>query len=146
MLRAVLDANVYVSAAIRPEGPPGQLLEEFVRQSAFEIIMSPEIIDEVIQTLEDPKVRPHFGAKIDATTWFETIAVLADVVLGEHKISGVSRDPDDDMYLGAAVEGRATFVVTGDSDLLDVREHAGVRIVTPRQFLEVLKGAANKKQ
>lgn len=146
MLRAVLDANVYVSAAIRPEGPPGQLLEEFVRQSAFEIIMSPAIIDEVIQTLEDPKVRPHIGAKIDATTWFETIAVLADVVLGEHKISGVSRDPDDDMYLGAAVEGRATFVVTGDSDLLDVREHAGVRIVTPRQFLEVLKGAANKKQ
>ena len=146
MLRAVLDANVYVSAAIRPEGPPGQLLDEFVRQSAFEIIMSPAIIDEVIETLENPKVRRHIRAKIDAPTWFETIAVLADVVLGEHEISGVSRDPDDDKYLAAAVEGRATFVVTGDSDLLDVREHAGVRIVTPRQFLEVLKGAVNKKR
>ena len=66
--------------------------------------------------------------------------MLADVVAGEHEISGVSRDPDYDKYLAAAVEGRATFVVTGDPDLLDLGEHADVRIVNPRQFLEVLKG------
>jgi len=140
VLRTVLDANVYVSAAIRPEGPPGQLLEKFLHESAFELVMSPAIIDEVIKTLEDPKVRRHIRAKIDGSTWFETIVVLADVVAGEHEISGVSRDPDDDKYLAAAVEGRATFVVTGDPDLLDLGEHAGVRIVNPRQFLEVLKG------
>jgi len=140
VLRAVLDANVYVSAAIRPEGPPGQVLEQFLRQSAFELVMSPAIIDEVIETLEDPQVRRHIRAKIDAPTWFETIAVLADVVPAEYEISRVSRDPDDDKYLAAAVEGRATFVVTGDADLLDLREHGGVRIVTPREFLEVLEG------
>jgi uncharacterized protein len=139
VLRAVLDANVYVSAAIRPEGPPGQVLEQFLLESAFEIVISPAIIDEVIETLKDPRVRRHLRARIDAPMWFETIAVLADVVPGEYEISGVSRDPDDDKYLAAAVEGRATFVVTGDPDLLDLREHAGVRIVTPRQFLEVLK-------
>ena len=139
MLRAVLDANVYVSAAIRPEGPPGQLLEAFVRQSAFELVLSPAIIDEVTETLKDPKVRRHVRAQIGAPTWFETIAVLADVVPGERNISGVSRDPDDDTYLAAAVEGRATFVVTGDSDLLDIREHAGIQVVTPRQFLDALE-------
>jgi putative PIN family toxin of toxin-antitoxin system len=139
VFRAVLDANVYVSAAIRPEGPPGQLLEALVRESAFELVMSPAIIDEVTETLKDPKVGRHIRAQIDAPTWFETIAALADVVLGEHDVSGVSRDPDDDKYLAAAVEGRATIVVTGDSDLLDVREHGGVRIVTPRQFLDMLK-------
>jgi putative PIN family toxin of toxin-antitoxin system len=139
VLRAVLDANVYVSAAIRPEGPPGQLLEAFVRHSSFELVMSPAIIDEVIETVKDPKVRRHFRAQIDAPTWFETIAVLADVVPGEHDIFGVCRDPDDDKYLAAAVEGRATFVVTGDSDLLDIREHAGIQVVTPRQFLDALE-------
>jgi len=36
------------------------------------------------------------------------------------------------------LEGRVTIVVTGDPDLLDVREHSGVRIVTPRQFLGML--------
>jgi len=38
----------------------------------------------------------------------------------------------------AAVEGRAAFVVTGDPDLLTLEEHAGVRVVSPRQFLDVL--------
>ena len=138
MLRAVLDANVYVSAAIRPEGPPGKVLEQLLHESAFELVMSPAIIDEVVETLEDPKVRRHIRAKTDASAWFETIVVLADVVAGKHELSGVSRDPDDDKYLATAIEGRATFVVTGDRDLLDMREHNGVRIVNARQFLEVL--------
>jgi predicted nucleic acid-binding protein len=40
VLRAVLDANVYISAAIRPEGPPGQIIESFLQDSAFELIVS----------------------------------------------------------------------------------------------------------
>jgi predicted nucleic acid-binding protein len=53
------------------------------------------------------------------------------LVAGEYEVQGVSRDPDDDKYLAAALEGRATFVVTGHPDLLDVKEHEGVRILTP---------------
>ena len=47
--------------------------------------------------------------------------------------------PDDDKYLAAAVETRATFVVTGDADLLGIEEHAGVRIVSPRESLGALE-------
>ena len=43
MLRAVLDANVFISAAIRPEGLPGQLLRLFLRDEAFELVISPAI-------------------------------------------------------------------------------------------------------
>jgi len=138
VLRAVLDANVYVSVAIRPEGPPGQILERFVRDSAFEIVLSPDIIEEVLKALAYPKVRKHARADIDAELWFEDIAVLADLVAGDYELHGVSKDPDDDEYVAAAVEGRAAFVVTGDPDLLEVKEHAGVRIVSPRQFLDAL--------
>lgn len=140
MLRAVLDANVYVSAAIRPEGPPGQILERFLRDSAFDIVLSPTIIEEVLRALAYPKVRKHVRGDIDATVWFESIVVLADLIAGEYALQGVSDDPDDDKYIAAAVEGRATFVVTGDPDLLEVKEHAGVRIVSPRQFLDTLGG------
>jgi putative PIN family toxin of toxin-antitoxin system len=138
VLRAVFDANVYVSAAIRPEGPPGQLLERFIRESAFELVMSPAIIDEVRETLADRKVHRYIRAAIDAPTWFETLVVLANPVAGEYAVHGVCRDRDDDKYLAAAVEGSATFLVSGDPDLLDLEEHDGVRIVSPRQFLDVL--------
>jgi putative PIN family toxin of toxin-antitoxin system len=138
VLRAVLDANVFVSAAIRPEGPPGQIIERFLRDSPFEIVLSPAIIEETLRALAYPRVRKHLRAEIDASAWFEAIVVLADLVPGEYALDGVSDDPDDDKYVAAALESRATFVVTGDPDLLKVQEHAGVRIVSPRQFLDVL--------
>lgn len=134
MLRAVLDANVYVSAAVRAEGPPGQIIQRFLRDRAFEIVLSPAIVEEVLRALAYPKVRKYVRRGLDSALWFEDIVVLAELVPGEHELTGISPDPDDDKYIAAAAEGRATFVVTGDPDLLTVKEHDGVQIVTPRSF------------
>ena len=138
MLRAVFDANVYVSAYIRPEGAPGQILELFLRNAAFEIVLSADIIEEVLRAFAYPKIRKAVRGKIDPELWFEDILVLADVIAGDLKTPGASDDPDDDKYVAAAIEGRAAFIVSGDPDLLDVGEYQGVRIITPRTFLDLL--------
>ncbi len=54
--------------------------------------------------------------------------------------SGVpqSRDPDDDKVIEAALAGGAEYVVTGDEDLLTLRQSEGLRFVAPRDFLAVL--------
>ena len=126
MIRAVLDANVYVSAAVRAEGPPGQILEKFLREPAFDIVLSQAIVDEVLRALSYRKVRKYIRAGFDAELWFEDVVVLSDFVRGE--------------YISAAVEGRAGFVVAGDSDLLAVKEYGGIRIINPRAFLTLLRG------
>jgi uncharacterized protein len=81
-----------------------------------------------------PKVRKYIRRGLDPELWFEDIVVLAQFVAGEYEVAGVSDDPDDDKYIAAAVEGRAAFVVTGDPDLLALKEHEGIRIVSPRAF------------
>ena len=139
MLRAVLDANVYVSAALRPEGPPGRIIERLLRDAAFEIVLAPGIIDEVLQALSYPKVQRLIRRDLDPTLWFEDIIVLANLVVCTRTASGVCSDPDDDKYLAAALEGRAAFVVSGDWQLLVLGEYEGVRIVSPRAFLDVLE-------
>jgi hypothetical protein len=138
VLRAVLDANVYVSARIRPEGPPGQIVERFLRDAAFEIILSAEIVAEVLQALAYPKIRKAVRGKGDSELWFEDVLVLAHLITGDFKTVGVNEDPDDDKYIAAAIEGRAAFVVSGDPDLLDLVECQGVRIISPRGFLDLL--------
>lgn len=138
MLRAVLDANVYVSAFVRPEGPPGQIVERFLKDGAFEIVLSPEIVEEVLRALAYPKVRKHARTNVDPELWFEDIVVLAKLISGELELSEVSEDRDDDKYIAAAIEGRAAFVVTGDRDLLALEEHEGIRIMNPRAFLDLL--------
>jgi putative PIN family toxin of toxin-antitoxin system len=137
VLRAVVDANVYVSAYVRPEGPPGVIIERFLRDAAFEIVLSTEIVEEVLRALAYPKIRKAVRTKVEPALWFEDIVVLAQLVPGEYRVSGVSDDPDDDKYIAAAIEGRAAFVVSGDPDLLDVMDQ-GVRIVTPRGLLDLL--------
>ncbi len=138
MLRAVLDANVYLSAAIHPEGPPGQIMRRFLRDAAFELVVSRAIVREVLRAFAYPKVRKYIPRGLDASLWLSDIVLLAQFVAGEYKIAGVSGDPDDDKYIAAAVEGLAEFIVTGDKHLLALTNYEGIRIVTPRAFLERL--------
>jgi hypothetical protein len=49
--RAVLDANVYVSAIIQPAGTPGQFIGRFLRGASFELVLSPAVLDEVLRAL-----------------------------------------------------------------------------------------------
>ncbi len=137
MLRAVLDANIYISAIIQPAGTPGRLVERFLRDASFEVVLSPAIVDEVLRAMAYPKVRKLLHGA-DAQLWFENLVVLADLVAGAQQLSGVCKDPDDDKYVAAALEGRAAYVVTGDRAFLALKEHAGVEIVTPRAFLDLL--------
>jgi putative PIN family toxin of toxin-antitoxin system len=137
VIRAVLDANVYVSAAVRPEGPPGQIIERFLR-GAFEIVTSQAIVEEVLRALNYPKVRKYIRPGLDPELWFEDIVVLSQLVAGDREVAGASKDPDDDKYIAAAINGRAGFLVAGDSDLLEMKEYDGIRIVSPRVFLDLL--------
>ena len=137
MLRVVLDANVYVSALIRPQGLPGQIITRFLENS-FEIVLSPAIVEETVRAFAYPKVRKYIHAGVDSELWLEDVILLAQFVAGDYEVERVSVDADDDKYFAAAVEGSATLIVTGDPDLLTVKKFRGIRIVTPRVFLDLL--------
>ncbi len=52
------------------------------------------------------------------------------------RIRGVCRDPNDDMVLECAALAQSRVIVSGDKDLLAVGEYEGIRILTPRAFLD----------
>ena len=93
----------------------------------------------MIAALSYPKVQKAARSTVKPELWFEDVVVLSQLVPGDVEIPRLSDDPDDDKYIAAAVEGRATLVVTGDPDLLDLGMHEGVRIVSPRTFLDLLE-------
>ncbi|RDV80178.1 PIN domain-containing protein, partial [Ammonifex thiophilus] len=61
------------------------------------------------------------------------------MVYPKERISVVQKDPEDDKVLECAVEGKAGWVVTGDSHLLELRSVRGIAIVTAEEFLRALR-------
>jgi putative PIN family toxin of toxin-antitoxin system len=55
-VRAVLDSSVLVSALISPAGPSAQILAAWT-QERFELVMSPQVLDELTEVLDHPKFR-----------------------------------------------------------------------------------------
>lgn len=139
MLRALLDANVLISAVIRPSGPPGEIAFELLSRNAFELVISSGIVAEVERALGHNKIRKYIRDSREALLWLADVVAIADVIEDSGRVHGVCRDPADDKVLGAALEGRADVIVTGDGDLLALEEYEGIAILAPREFLDLLK-------
>lgn len=139
-MRAVLDANIVISALIRPEGPPGQILVRLLRDSAFELVTSTAILDELRRSLRYRKLRKYLRLPPEELDlWVDALGAIAVMVRGETSRRVVAADPTDEIYLAAAAEGLAEYVVSGDRHLLDIGQHDGIRIVAPRAFLSILE-------
>lgn len=139
MLRAVLDANVIISALIQPKGASGKILTSLVDANSFELIVSPAILAELRRALSYPKVRKYIKfSNQDLDLWVASLELIAQPVDGNIRVHAVAEDPDDNKYIEAAVEGLAQFVVTGDKHLLSLKFYETIRVVTPRVFLGLL--------
>ena len=145
MPRVVLDANVFVSAFIRPDGPPGQLLRLCIEEQAFELVVSDSILEELRRSLAYPRVQKYISASNhELEAWVAAIGLIATPVAGVVRHAVIAADPDDDKYIAAALDGRAKFVVSGDRHLLDLKEYEDIRVVPPRAFLDLLKTIRGK--
>jgi putative PIN family toxin of toxin-antitoxin system len=137
-----LDTNTVVSAIISPRGNPGQILHAW-QQSAFQLVTSPALLDEVVDVLARPAIRDRFPlvqAEIDRVITALAAAVIHP--LPDESLPVRCRDPKDDVVLACALGGNAAYIVTGDADLLVLDGHADLkplRIVTPATFLAALE-------
>jgi hypothetical protein len=139
MIRAVLDANVIVSAVLTSAGIPAQILDAW-RTERFTLLVSSPILEEVARVLEYPRIaRLHHWPRAKIRGFVAELAYLGIVTPGEITLNIVRNDPADNRYLECAVEGAADYLVSGDQDLLDLHEHGGIRIVSPKTFFEVLR-------
>jgi putative PIN family toxin of toxin-antitoxin system len=74
VLRVVLDANVYVSALIRPQGPPGQVIMRFLENS-FEIVLSAAIVEETVRAFA---YEPTIAAS--AAKWMSNVRITPSLI------------------------------------------------------------------
>ena len=130
--RFVVDTNVLVSHLLLPESVPGQALR--LALSLGDMLVSDSTLTELASVINRPKFDKYIS-KSDRRKFFEVLAPLCINVEIIQSIQA-SRDPKDDKFLEVAINGSADFILTGDTDLLELHPFHEIPIYNPSQFLE----------
>jgi putative PIN family toxin of toxin-antitoxin system len=131
-MRVVLDTNVLVSALVG-HGKPRRLLAKLLE--GHEIVSSKQMLIE----REDVLSRSRFGFTRRQINKFLSIMVRGSTVATVTECPMIiSKDPDDDVVLATALEGRAGYVVSGDRHLLRLKEYKGIMILPVSDMLKRL--------
>lgn len=133
-MRAVLDPNVIVSAALSRDGTPAALLSGWL-DGLYDLVISPALLAELGRVLAYPKIGSRVSAD-EARELLDLLRVRASLVADPDGAPSVrSTDPNDD-YLICLAEGSLAVLVTGDTDLQSLADR--IPVYTPAAFRALL--------
>lgn len=144
-MRVVLDANILISAIISRKGSPAQILVLW-EQEMFDLIISPPVLAELERVIHYPRIRKRYNLPEEQVDQFiQLISTQAISVDPSIEITVIEKDLTDNRYLECAVAGGASYIITGDSHLLELKEYKGIIILPPTGFLVLVESEKKKK-
>lgn len=129
-MKVVFDTNILVSALVFPGGRGEAALARIIEEHD-ELILSRAILDELLGVLARKFARD--ADELAHVALF--LSDLAQIVRPRRRLAIVRDDPDN-RVIECAVAGRADAVVTGDRQLLALRDHQGIRIIALSEYLD----------
>jgi len=130
-LRLVIDTNVLVSAALKPESLQRTTLLLAVTKPA-RLYVSRPIVEEYTEVLSRPELRIRRGLRLQL---LQLIKNHSHVVAPSRRLK-VASDPDDDMFLECADTAGADYLVTGNQKHFPIFWKK-TKIITPREFISL---------
>lgn len=128
-IRVIVDTNLWISSLI---GHQLLYLRELLSYPEIELVMTERLMQEVLLVAQRPKFEKYFHTEdIESLRVWMTQNML-NVPLGD--IPPRCRDPKDDYLLELAIQSGAIYLVSGDSDLLELKMIGDCRIMTVKQF------------
>lgn len=115
-LKLIIDTNLWISFIISNKL---NLLDPILFAEEARLLFSTELIDEIQQTIQKPKLKKYFHTNglEEMLTIFEP---FIDLINTKSKVI-VCRDPKENFLLELAKDGKADYLLTGDKDLLELK-------------------------
>ena len=130
-MNIVCDTNVLISGILF--GGHARQILRLASQGVVTNFASPEILRE----LEDVLIRPKFALHSQQVIGIMSLVRESfDLVVTTRRVKKILKDPDDNHILATASEADASFIISGDKHLLDLKEWEGIRVVSPAVFIE----------
>ena len=130
MRRVVLDTNVTISAFFW-SGYPRSVYDLIVNK-ILTALLSESMEKELIRVLGYSK----FGlSPVEILPFVKHLRSNPEFIDSTTRLSVITSDPTDNIFLECAVDGNADYIVTGDRHILDLSIYQGMQIVRPKDFL-----------
>ena len=134
-MKIVIDTNVFISAVFFG-GLPLQVLQSVISKQN-DAYISPEIWDEYNDVIE--RMTKKYPSRLKQQL-IDEVFKLFKVIIPSSEIS-ICRDSDDDKFIFCALDAECMYIVSGDDDLLSLRNVDDIGICTPSEFLNAMKMA-----
>jgi putative PIN family toxin of toxin-antitoxin system len=133
-IKVIFDTNIWISFLI---GKRLTSLKEFISNGKVQIVLTDQLIKEIEIVTQRPKLQKYFH--YDAV---QELILLWEAIGQTYKIKSkydLCRDAKDNFLLDLIEESKADYVVTGDADLLEIREFLTAKIITPKDFERIIE-------
>ena len=132
-MKLVLDTNIYISSFFWG-GNPRKIMERVI-SGTDSLFVSKEILAEVSSVM----ARPKFNVREEYINQFiNAIEEIAYHVKLTGVIQNVCRDKDDDKIIECAILSDTDYIITGDDDLLTIKEFCGIKIITVNEYKNII--------
>jgi putative PIN family toxin of toxin-antitoxin system len=131
-LRLVLDTNIVVSAAVKPEGLPRTILLLAITKPA-RLYVSPAVLAEYREVLSRPELHIRRGLRHQ---FLQLIRSRSYSVIPNRRFQ-VTQDPDDNKFLECAEAAGADYLITGNQRHFP-KFWKKTKVITPREFIVVV--------
>jgi putative PIN family toxin of toxin-antitoxin system len=133
-MKIVLDANIFISSFFWG-GNPRKVLERVI-SGIDELFITKEILDEI----NDVTGRPKFHADENEINYFiNSIEEISNKIVSKRRINNGSRDKTDNKYIECGLTAHVDYIISGDIHLLEIKEYENIKIVTAKEYLEIIK-------
>lgn len=137
--RIVVDTNVLISSTISQSGASARILDA-ARAGKLLLIVSPLLLDEFDKVVHRARISKKYPVTASgAQDFLAYLSAKASRVSGIPETNYVKEDPKDDMVVACALEGNADYIISGDRHLIELKEIAGIPILTPADFARSFK-------
>ena len=132
-MKIVIDSNIFVSSFFWG-GNPKEIFERVIN-GFDELFITDEIIKEITSVMSSKKFNVNNSEIED---YIKIIEKYSKIIISKGIKKPASRDQDDDKILQCGLDGNVDFIITGDKDLLVLKEYETIKIIKPKDYLEIV--------
>ena len=131
MIRVVVDTNIFISSFFG--GNPRKIIDLW-KSGQVILCLSRPIIDEYVEVLRRMGLQNEHELEELLSLFAHGFHVL--FTAKTPNLNVVEKDPDDDKFLECAVALNSKFIISGDKALREIKDYMGIKIQSPKQFLD----------